>query len=193
MSTAILEAKPVLQEVVKEPTPALLLKMEDGHRFELLGGKLVERNMGAESSKVSLTTMRLVGNHAHAHKQGEVFGADCGYQIFPDEPKRVRFPDGSFIATGRLAEGKTPRGHMRIVPDLAIEAVSPNDKAEEVEAKRIEFLKVGTKLLWVIYPESRTVHVFRQSGQHSILTEADELSGEDVLPGFTCRVAQLFE
>jgi Uma2 family endonuclease len=193
MSTAILEAKPVLTEAVKEPTPALLLKMEDGHRFELLGGRLVERNMGAESSEVAQNTMRMVGNHAHANKQGKVFGADCGYQIFPDEPKRVRYPDGSFIAFGRLPEDKTPRGYIRIAPDLSIEAVSPHDKAEEIEAKRIEFLKVGTKLLWVIYPESRTVHVFRQSGQPSILTEADELSGEDVLPGFTCRVAQLFE
>jgi Uma2 family endonuclease len=63
-----------------------------------------------------------------------------------------------------------------------------------VEAKRVAFLQAGTRLFWVVYPESRTVHVYRQGNNNSLaLAEGDELSGEDVLPGFLCRVAAVFE
>ena len=71
--------------------------------------------------------------------------------------------------------------------DLAVEVIS-----EEVEAKRIAFLQAGTRLLWVIYPEARTVHVYGPSSFVAILTESDELRGEDVVQGFVCRVAELF-
>jgi Uma2 family endonuclease len=62
-----------------------------------------------------------------------------------------------------------------------------------METKILALMRAGTKLLWVIYPATRTVHVFRHTGTLSVLAEADELTGEDVLPGFTCRVADLFE
>jgi Uma2 family endonuclease len=81
---------------------------------------------------------------------------------------------------------------MHIPPDLAVEVVSPNDTAEEVESKRLAFLRAGVSLLWVIYPESRTVHVYRKGGSAAALEEGDDLTAEDVLPGFVCKVADLF-
>jgi Uma2 family endonuclease len=171
----------------------MLLKEEFRHCYELIDGKLVERHMGAESSLIAAAVIFLLNQYVRAHQLGKVFATDCGYQIFPDDPNKVRFPDGSFIPRGRLPDDKPPRGHIRIPPDLAIEVVSPNDTAEEVETKRLAFLRAGTRLLWILYPESRTVHVYRQAGNPSSLTEADELSGEDVVPGFVCRVAELFE
>lgn len=193
MRSTLLEELPPHVKGVEEHTPEELLVMEDGHRYELIGGRLVERNMGAEASGVAANAIRIVGNHVRAKKLGKVLATDCGYQMFEDEPKKVRFPDGSFIARGRLADERTPKGHMRIAPDLAMEVVSTHDTAEEVEAKRIDFLRAGVRLVWVIYPETRTVHVFRQDGSSQILTEADELKGEDVLPDFVCRVSELFE
>jgi Uma2 family endonuclease len=192
MSTTLLETQQDADERRAPHTPEELLQMADGHRYELIDGQLVERNMGAEASEVAANVIRLIGPHAHIRKLGKVFATDCGYQIFPDDPKRVRYPDASFLARNRLPEDKTPKGHLRIAPDLAVEVVSPNDTAEEVETKRLAFLRAGTRLLWVIYPESRTVHIYRQAGTSTLLTDADELSGEDVLPGFTCRVAELF-
>ncbi|HYT87728.1 MAG TPA: Uma2 family endonuclease [Gemmataceae bacterium] len=175
-----------------EATPEQLLEMEDGDRFELIDGQLVERNLGAMSSQVALNALGLLREYVHPKKLGKLFGTDCGYQIFPDKPNQVRYPDGSFIARGRLSEDRTPGGHVPIPPDLAIEAVSPNDTAEEVETKRLAFLRAGVRLLWVIYPENRTVHVYRKEGGAAALGEGDELSGEDVLPGFVCKVADLF-
>src|SRR5262249_1904635 len=109
-----------------------------------------------------------------------------------DDPKRVRKPDGSFVRKGRLPGDRPPRGHVQIPPDLAFEVVSPNDLAEDVNAKVLEFLRAGVRLLWVLYPKTRCVQVFRQAGSASDLSEGEELGGGDVLPGFTCRVDEIF-
>lgn len=81
---------------------------------------------------------------------------------------------------------------MQIPPDLALEVISPNDVAEQMEIRIVDLLGAGVQLLWVIYPATRTVYVFRQGGTVARLSEADSLSGEDVLPGFSCRVSELF-
>jgi Uma2 family endonuclease len=184
-----------LPEGGAEPVkPEDLLEREDGIRYELIDGRLVERHMGARSSEVAANIIQVIGRYVVERKLGKVFAPDCGYQIFASDPNWVRFPDVTFIARGHLPQDKAPEGHVRVPPDLAVEVVSPNDTAEEVEAKRVAFLRAGTRLFWVVYPDSRTVHVYRQ-GKHSslALAEGDELSGEDVLPGFLCRVAAFFE
>jgi Uma2 family endonuclease len=193
MSASVLESQPIAELNGEEITPEKLLEMPDGLRCELIDGKLTEHAMGAESSLVATNTIRIVGNHVHERKLGRCFGADCGYQAFPNKPKQVRYPDGSFIARGRLPDERTPKGHVTIAPDWGLEVVSPNDAAEEIELRRIDFMEAGTRLFWVLYPESRTVHVFRQDGTFEVLTESQELHGGDVLPEFVCRVADLFE
>jgi len=173
-------------------TPEDLLAMPDGHRFDLVDGHLVERNMGAESSWIALQINRYLGNYAETSQQGLVLGPDCGYQIFPDDPNRVRFPDGSFIRSGRLPNDALPRGHIRVVPDLVLEVVSPNDLAWEVDVKVTEYLQAGVPLVWVFYPDTRSVAVYRSLDEVRVLTEADHLQGDPVLPGFSCPVADLF-
>ncbi len=175
----------------RQYTPDDLLLIPEGYRFELIDGLLVERYMGAESSLIGGKLFRLVGNHVAPQKLGHMFTAECGYQIFPD-PNRVRYADGSFIARGRLPNEKPPRGHVRIPPDMAFEVVSPNDLAEGVEAKIEEYLQAGVRLLWVVYPVSQTVYIYRAGGGISRLTKSQELTGEDVIPGFVCRVEDLF-
>jgi Uma2 family endonuclease len=171
-------------------TPEDLLALGDG--YELIDGRLVEKAMGLEASAVAVNVLTLLRSHVRAHALGHVFDSEAGYQIFPEQPNRVRKPDGSFIARGRLPNDRPVRGHARIPPDLAMEVVSPNDLAEEVNTKVMEFLAVGVRLLWVIYPATKTIHVFRRGGGAAYLTAADELSGEDVVEGFACRVEELF-
>lgn len=170
-----------------------LLKMPDGPRFELVDGKLVERHMGAKSSQVGSNVIAILYAFVKANFLGKVFSSECGYLMFPDHPNRVRYPDASFIARGRLPGDKTPSGHVRLAPDLTMEAVSPNDLADEVETKRLEYLRAGVKQVWIVYPESRTVHIHQANGSCRVLTEADMLDNVDVLPGFTCPVAAIFE
>lgn len=173
-------------------TPEELLEMPDLGRFELVDGRLVERNMGSESSQVGGRVFLRIGNYIEANSLGAVFPADCGYQIFPDRPKLVRFPDASFVRSGRLSNDVGPKGHMRIVPDLVLEVVSPNDLAGEVDAKIVEYQKVGVPLIWVAYPDSRSIYVYRQDRPFERLGPNQTLTGDEVLPGFAIPVADLF-
>jgi Uma2 family endonuclease len=172
-------------------SPEELLALPGGDRYELVDGRLVERTMGAQSSLIAATIISLVRQHATANALGLVFATDCGYQCFPGQPDRVRFPDGSFIARGRLPNDRPPPDHVRIAPDLVVEVVSPNDLAEEVDRKIEDYLQAGVRLMWVVHPATRRVMVFHTGGIRR-LAETDELTGEDVLAGFRCPVADLF-
>jgi Uma2 family endonuclease len=169
-----------------------LLSMPDYGRFELIDGQLVERNVGAKSSLVGEELRSILRNYCNAHHAGRVFGPDCGFQIF-SQTDRVRFFDGSFIARGRLPGEQPPEGHCRMAPDIGIEVVSPNDVAREVDERVDEWITVGVPLVWVVFPDTKTVQVFRADGTTSRLKPDDELGGEAVLPGFKCRVAEVFE
>lgn len=162
-------------------------------RYEFLDGQLREKPpMGAKANRVATVLVRLLDTHAAARKLGPVFSQECGYQIFPDQPKKVRKPDFSFIPRGRLPGDELPDGNVTVPPDLVGEVVSPNDLAEDIEARVDDYLRAGVKQVWVLHPNRKTVYVYRLDGSARRLTVADELSGETVLPDFTCRVAELF-
>jgi Uma2 family endonuclease len=173
-------------------TPDDLLAMPDGVRYELVDGELVERDMSGLSSEVARKLSGRAGMFSDERSLGHTFGSDCGYQCFPFDPRRVRRPDASFVRAGRISTEEYESGHITVAPDLAVEVVSPNDLAHELIEKVDEYLRAGVRLVWVIDPQSRTVAVHRPDGSDSRLREQDELSGEDVLPGFRCPVRDLF-
>src|SRR5262249_11366286 len=153
----------------------------NGQRLELIDGHLKERPpMGAAANRVATVLITRLEQHSSARKLGLVFGQECGYQIFPRDRKKVRKPDGSFIARGRLPGDCPPPGHVLIPPDLVLEVVSPNDLAEEIDLRLSDYLEAGARLLWVVYPTSRAVHVFRTDGSGACVREGQQLSGEDV-------------
>ena len=98
------------------------------------------------------------------HRSGYVWPADNGYQCFGHAPKLVRRPDVSFIREDRLPGGELPKGHVPIPPDLAVEVVSPNDLASDLDEKLEDYQRAGVGLVWVIHPESRTLSVYRVTG-----------------------------
>jgi Uma2 family endonuclease len=142
---------------------------------------------------VATILVSLLDRFATAHRLGLVFSQECGYHIFRDDPRKVRKPDASFIPRGRLPDDRPLSGHVQVPPDLVVEVVSPKDEAEEVEARVDDYLRAGVKLLWVLYPTTHAVWVVRADGSAARLTEGKELSGEDVVAGFSCRVEELFE
>ncbi|MGC8641073.1 MAG: Uma2 family endonuclease [Isosphaeraceae bacterium] len=172
-------------------TPEDLLAMPDGKSYELVRGRLVERNMGAESSEVGGNLLTLLHLFCREHRLGIVWGADNGYQCFLHAPGLVRKPDVSFIRRGRLPGDVSPEGWVKIPPDLAVEVVSPGDSAEKLEEKLDDFKKAGVPLIWVIYPKLRKARVIRPDGPSAELGEDDVLSGEDVIPGFRCPLQEI--
>lgn len=174
-------------------TPEDLLNLADSEQYELVSGELVERNMGWESSRVGGRLFGLLFAFCESHPIGEPAPADASYQCFPDDPAKVRRPDVSFLRHDRLPPRHERQGHCRIPPDLAVEVVSPNDYYSDVEAKVREYLDAGVRLVWIVNPPTRTVRVHRADGSVVDLHEDDELSGEDILSGFTCQVDAIFD
>jgi len=172
-------------------TPEDLLAMPDGKSYELVGGQLVERNMGAESSYVGGELYFRLRLHCRDRELGLVWPADNGFQCFAHEPGLVRKPDVSFVRHGRLPGDKPPEGWVQIHPDLAVEVVSPNDSFDKLEEKLDDYEKAGVPLVWVISLKSRRIIVYRSNGSVSRLREDDDLSGEDVIPGFRCPIREI--
>jgi Uma2 family endonuclease len=121
---------------------------------------------------------------------GWLLNSGASYQTILN--RRIRKPDLSFICLGRLPDEQIPDGYIKLAPDLAVEVISPNDIHYETDQKVDEYLKAGTRLVWVVNPVVRTVLIYRADGSIGGVRESGELDGEDVIPGFRCRVADLF-
>lgn len=175
-----------------EYSPEELLFLPDAGHCELVRGRLVEKEMGARSAWIGGELLGRLREFARASGYGLVFPADVGYVCFPEDPKKVRKPDVSLIRSGRLPGNRIPDGHIALAPDLAVEVTSPNDTIAEVQTKVGEYLAAGVPLIWVITPEARTATMYRADGSASLIQWNGVLRDDNVLPGFQCRLGDLF-
>jgi Uma2 family endonuclease len=170
----------------------LLAMPRDGHRYELVKGELIRMSpTGGEHGTIAATLTVIFGYYIKGNGLGLVFGAETGFKIAAD-PDTVRAPDFAYVSRERIPESGIPKGYWIGSPDLAVEVISPGDIYGEVEEKVIEWLDAGTRMVIVVNPRRRTATVYRSRKNVKILADADELSGEDVLPGFSCQVSQFF-
>ncbi len=170
----------------------LLSMPDDGHRYELVAGEL--RKMTPASWRHGAVGGNLrsrLGQYVLQRELGQVFLAETGFLIARD-PDTVCAPDIAFIRKERL-EGDLPEeAFWPGAPDLAVEVVSPGDTTGEVDEKVRSWLDAGAGMVWVVNPQWRSVTVYRSATDIKTLTEKDELDGEDVVPGFRCRVGEIF-
>jgi Uma2 family endonuclease len=174
-------------------TPDDLLEMSDSKQYELVDGNLVEKEVSYLSSLIGSEVAFRLKLFLQQHPLGTVTGSDASFQCFDDDPLKVRRPDVAFIARGRLPAEELARGHVTIAPDLAVEVVSPNDYVYELNKKVQEYLRAGVRLVWVIDPENRTLLVYRADRTLAEFQPEDELTGEEVIPGFRCLVQDFFK
>ena len=162
----------------------------DADDFELIDGELRERTMGMEAAWVSATFYKFIAIWNDAARLGLAVADGAPLQIFGDHyaPK----PDGLYISKVRLPSARPPVGTLTVPPELVIEVVSPSDNAYAVNRKVRRYLEVGIDLVWVAYPETRSVHVFRADGTTAVVAPPGELSGESILPGFSRPVSDFF-
>ncbi len=166
---------------------------DDGKRYELVEGELREMvPAGARHGSAAATLTVLLGQHVRAERLGIVLAAETGFIISRD-PDTVRAPDISFVAQDRIPPEGPPEGYWELAPDLAVEVVSPNDTAAEVQSKVQMWLESGVRLVWIVYPDTRSVVVYESLKEISTFTAEDTLSGGGVVPGFECKVAEVFE
>ena len=161
----------------------------DGSKDELVRGEIVsmsrpKRRHGAVQSNIVI----LLGIFTKPKKLGRIY-TESGV-VTERDPDSVRGPDVFFYRTERLPE--LDGGYLETPPDLVVEILSPDDRRSEMRAKVREYLDAGVPLVWVVDPESKTAMVYRGTMRGVELGEADDIDGGDVLPGFTCTVADFF-
>ncbi|HMD86126.1 MAG TPA: Uma2 family endonuclease, partial [Terriglobia bacterium] len=130
---------------------------------------------------------RLMGNFVEERKLGRVF-VETGYQLLPET---VRITDVSFVPAGRMGEIDLDR-RIQGAPALAIEVVSPTDLAEGLTQKVKQYLAAGAMAVWVFYPKTRDVQVFRADGGSFVRREHETLEDHDLLPGFSLDLKSVF-
>lgn len=167
-------------------------KPHDREGYEYVDDNWVEKPVSFKSGKAGIRLLTALENFLQDHPIGESQWAEMGYQCFPDAPKQLRKPDVSFIRADRMTNEVWDSGNCPIAPDFAAEVISPNEEAEDVNRKVHEYLSVGVRLIWVLYPKTKTAWVFRAIGTGSWLTGSAELDGEDVIPGFKVPLDSLF-
>ena len=160
--------------------------------FELVDGELVPTKSGALAGWLGGELLCALMEHCEQSRLGWVFPAGTAYQCYPGRPDLVRKPDVSFVPFGCFPNERLPRGYICIAPALAVEVVAPDEMFEDVEIKVAEYRSAGVRLIWVVNPSTRTVLIRRLDGTAAVVGPDGELSGEDVVPGFRCRVADLF-
>jgi Uma2 family endonuclease len=164
----------------------------DDLRHELVKGEL--RTMAPTGFHHGSVTMRLGGRlFAYATEKaiGNVLGAETGF-VLSRNPDTVRAPDIGFVRASRIPPGEETVKFWEGAPDLAVEVLSPSDTIDEVEEKVDDYLAAGTMLVWVVNSRRKTVTVYRPNQQPVLLSETDELSGEEVVPGFRIPIAAIF-
>ncbi len=163
----------------------------DGSRLELLQGELIQMTpAGARHGACCATVSSALHRYVKERSAGHVVSNDTG--IFTEkDPDTVLAPDLAYWSRQRLAE--LPEGFVEVPPDLAVEVVSPGDSQSYVHRKVLHYLDHGVALVWVVDPKTRTVTEYRSRQDVRILAEAEEITGGDALPGFSCRVGGFFQ
>lgn len=170
-----------------------MLRMpDDGYRYELIAGELKKMMpAGWKHGVVGGRLGSLLGQHVLDHKLGQIFLAETGF-LLARNPDTVRAPDIAFIHKDHLPAAPPEEAFWPGGPDLAVEVVSPGDTTGEIDEKVKAWLGAGTSMVWVVNPAWRSVTVYRSPTDIKTLTEHDELRGEATLPGFRCRVGDIF-
>ncbi len=165
---------------------------QDGHRYELVNGELVEMgNSGMEHGYIACILVAILTSFVREHNLGAVCDSSTAFTL---KSGNKRSPDVSFVARERLKGLKRPpRGFFEGSPDLVVEILSPSNTVEEIHEKIVEYFHNGTRLVWVIHPEEKYVLVYHSPEPDCFLRSRDRLEGEDVVQGFSMSVAEFFE
>jgi Uma2 family endonuclease len=163
--------------------------------YEVIGDQIVEKPpMGVFESGIASLLLELIGPFARGNRLGQVF-LETLFDLRP-AVNRSRCPDLSFVSARKWPINRRPprKEAWPLVPDLAVEVISPRNEAREVIDKVGEYLKAGVQVVWVIYPSAREIHVFDARTPTTIgrVLAGHVLTGDPVVPGFELALDILF-
>ncbi|MFI5454919.1 MAG: Uma2 family endonuclease [Isosphaerales bacterium] len=161
--------------------------------YEVIDGRFVEKPMGAYECSLAAVICCALSRYAEDNRLGRTLPE----MIFDLRPTvdRERRPDVAYVSFKRWGrDRRVPQTRSwAVVPELAVEIVSPTNTADEVAEKLEEYFKVGIRRVWVVYPRQLKVYAYTSPTEVRVLALGDELDGGDVLPGFRLALHDLFE
>jgi Uma2 family endonuclease len=187
-----------LSRIRRSPEPGTateddVLEIHDreGRACELVDGILVEKTMGQYESMLAVRIAWLLMNFVNSRKLGSVFG-EAGFMKL--KPGLIRIPDVSFVSKERMKTARIrPGGKIQpLVPELAVEVLSPGNTKQEMDRKLEEFFQAGVQLVWYVDPRIQRVTVYHSEKDSETLQPPAELKGDPVLPGLSISLTELF-
>lgn len=163
----------------------------DGTKVELVRGELLQVcRPGFRHGRTQLRIGAILDQFGHSKQHGRAV-VETG-MVTERSPDTVRGPDVSYYSIQRLPLDQDPEGYPDVAPELCVEVLSPSNRVSPIREKMGEYFQRGVRIVWIVDPEDRTVAVYRSLDEGHIFHETATLTGEDVLPGFSCRVGDLF-
>jgi len=179
----------LVRQMELEKAQALQFELDPEKSYEIVNGQPEEKEIaGARHGGVAARLIIRLGNHIESNNLGEIY-SEASFTIGQNE----RIPDVAFVAAGRIPSEGEPVTLWPMAPDLAIEVISPNDIYMKVVSKMEDYFAAGVKQVWLVDPEYRRVSIYRSPTEVTIFTEEQELVSEDLLPGFRCRLNEIFK
>jgi Uma2 family endonuclease len=186
MAEAVETPKKVWTEADLEALP------DDGYIHELVNGELVmSPKNNWEHGEICARLLTALKIFADSKRLGAVWDSSTGFWM---ANRNCRAPDISFVSKERLRSLKrSVPSFFQGAPDLAVEILSPSMTRRELDERLKDFFSSGTKLSWVIDPDSERVEICRSPTQRRLLGPGGMLDGEDLLPGFKYPIPDLFK
>jgi len=183
-----------MTSILHTTTHAMVLPQDDDILYEVVDNKAVELGpMGAHEIWLATELVVYLRNFARQHQLGRAV-QEMLFD-FTAMVQRKRRPDVAFVSYERWPQQR-PVPHAEaweVVPNLVVEVISPSDKGNDILDKIAEYFRMGVECVWVIFIFQKLVYIYESPTQVRILTHADELYGEPVLPHFRLPLATLFE
>ncbi len=177
-----------------EPAAVAVGTVQEDPLYEVVNGQKVELPpMSIYAAWIASRIDRRLGSHAETHGLGTVI-VEGVFIIDPVTDLRRR-PDVAFVSAANwpLDRPMPETDDWELIPDLAVEVVSPNDAFQDVLAKMREYFRHGVKQVWIVLPVDREIYVYDSPKDPHVLTAIDELDGGTLIPGLRLLVGSLFQ
>lgn len=164
---------------------------EPGYRLELVRGMIVRSpGPGLRHGQIEANVVLALGDFIRRHGLGALLCGGASY-VLGRRPDTVRGPDVSFISDERMRRDRLPDSYLDGSPDLAIEILSPSNRASEMQEKIADLFRGGCREVWLLDPKVEEVRVFRDADSARTLGAGAQLT-TDLLPGFRCHAGDFF-
>lgn len=168
----------------------LLNLPKNGYKYEFVEGELIMSPAKLPHERIGFRLGYLIEKYLEQNPIAEIYGSSTGYRMANGN---LLSPDLSVVLISRFPDGVEPDSFGYFAPDIAVEVLSPSERQKKLKEKIVEYFANGSKLVLVVNPKTRTVTVYRSPKKSETLLETKMLDCSLVLPGFTCKVADIFK